>query len=69
MAEGSWVGLDVHARSVIAGVLDACGVRKLGPRSRKRGFAGETELTLHGLMERSQPGQPPLVVKVPKCSA
>ena len=23
MAEGSWVGLDVHARSVIAGVLDA----------------------------------------------
>jgi transposase len=23
MAEGSWVGLDVHARSVVAGVLDA----------------------------------------------
>ena len=23
MVEGSWVGLDVHARSVIAGVLDA----------------------------------------------
>jgi transposase len=23
MGEGSWVGLDVHARSVIAGVLDA----------------------------------------------
>jgi hypothetical protein len=23
MGEGSWVGLDVHARSVVAGVLDA----------------------------------------------
>ena len=23
MNEGSWVGLDVHARSVVAGVLDA----------------------------------------------
>jgi hypothetical protein len=23
MSEGSWVGLDVHARSVVAGVLDA----------------------------------------------
>ena len=23
MAEGSWVGLDVHARKVVAGVLDA----------------------------------------------
>ncbi len=23
MAEGSWVGLDVHARTVVAGVLDA----------------------------------------------
>ena len=23
MNEGSWVGLDVHARSVIAGVIDA----------------------------------------------
>src|SRR5438105_11456158 len=23
MVEGSWVGLDVHARSVVAGVLDA----------------------------------------------
>src|SRR3954468_16751205 len=23
MAEGSWVGLDVHARAVVAGVLDA----------------------------------------------
>ena len=23
MVEGSWVGLDVHARSVLAGVLDA----------------------------------------------
>jgi hypothetical protein len=22
MSEGSWVGLDVHARSVVAGVLD-----------------------------------------------
>jgi hypothetical protein len=27
------------------GELQACGVRKLGPLSRKRGFAGETELT------------------------
>jgi len=24
MAEGSWVGLDVHARSTVAGVLDGC---------------------------------------------
>jgi transposase len=23
MAEGTWVGLDVHARKVVAGVLDA----------------------------------------------
>jgi hypothetical protein len=23
MVEGSWIGLDVHARSVLAGVLDA----------------------------------------------
>ena len=23
MAEGSWVGLDVHARKVVAGVIDA----------------------------------------------
>ena len=23
MGEGSWVGLDVHARSVVAGVIDA----------------------------------------------
>jgi transposase len=23
MSEGSWVGLDVHARSVVAGVIDA----------------------------------------------
>jgi hypothetical protein len=23
MNEGSWVGLDVHARSVVAGVIDA----------------------------------------------
>jgi len=23
MGEGSWIGLDVHARSVVAGVLDA----------------------------------------------
>ena len=23
MAEGTWVGLDVHARSIVAGVLDA----------------------------------------------
>jgi hypothetical protein len=22
MSEGSWVGLDVHARSVVAGVID-----------------------------------------------
>src|SRR4051812_12989186 len=25
MSEGSWVGLDVHARSVVAGVIDAGG--------------------------------------------
>ena len=30
MSEGSWVGLDVHARSVVAGVIDASGeVRSL----------------------------------------
>jgi hypothetical protein len=23
MAEGTWVGLDVHARKIVAGVLDA----------------------------------------------
>ncbi len=27
MAEGTWVGLDVHARKVVAGVLDAASGR------------------------------------------
>ena len=42
MSEGSWVGLDVHARSVVAGVIDAGSgeVRSLrvptGPDARSR---------------------------------
>ena len=40
MAEGSWVGLDVHARSTVAGVLDGrsgelC-VRRVPPESGQR---------------------------------
>ena len=43
MGEGSWVGLDVHARSVVAGVIDVGSgeVRSLrlppGVRRRWRG--------------------------------
>jgi len=39
MVEGSWVGLDVHARSVVAGVLDAASgelhVKRVSPRSEE----------------------------------
>lgn len=39
MAEGSWVGLDVHARSTVAGVLDAASgelrVQPVSPRSEE----------------------------------
>jgi transposase len=39
MAEGSWVGLDVHARAVLAGVLDAGSgelrVQRVPPRSEE----------------------------------
>jgi transposase len=47
MSEGSWVGLDVHARSVVAGVLDAGSGElrtvRVGPRS------AETVVWLQGL--------------------
>jgi transposase len=39
MSEGSWVGLDVHARATLAGVLDAASgellVRRVSPRSEE----------------------------------
>ena len=39
MAEGSWVGLDVHARTTLAGVLDAASgelsLQRLQPRSEE----------------------------------
>lgn len=39
MSEGSWVGLDVHARTTLAGVLDAASgellVRRVSPRSEE----------------------------------
>lgn len=39
MAEGSWVGLDVHARTTVAGVLDAAsgelGLLRVSPRSEE----------------------------------
>jgi transposase len=39
MAEGSWVGLDVHARSILAGVLDGSSgelrVQRVSPRSEE----------------------------------
>jgi transposase len=39
MAEGSWVGLDVHARTTLAGVLDAVSgelrVQRVSPRSEE----------------------------------
>jgi transposase len=39
MAEGSWVGLDVHARSTLAGVLDAGSgelrLQRVSPRSEE----------------------------------
>jgi hypothetical protein len=42
MAEGTWVGLDVHARKVVAGVLDAASgeVRSLRRREPNR-FRGD----------------------------
>lgn len=47
MAEGSWVGLDVHARTTLAGVLDAASgelhVQRVSPRSE------ETVAWLEGL--------------------
>jgi transposase len=47
MSEGSWVGLDVHARTTLAGVLDAASgelrVRSVSPRSE------ETVAWLQGL--------------------
>ena len=47
MAEGSWVGLDVHARTTLAGVLDGTSgelsVRHVSPRS------GETVVWLQSL--------------------
>ena len=47
MFEGSWVGLDVHARSVVAGVLDAGSgeLRTLGVPSG----SAETVAWLRGL--------------------
>lgn len=47
MAEGSWVGLDVHARSTVAGVLDGRSgelrVKRVPPES------GQTVEWLRGL--------------------
>ena len=47
MGEGSWVGLDVHARSVVAGVIDAGSgeVRS----ARVAAVAGETVVWLKTL--------------------
>lgn len=50
MVEGSWVGLDVHARSVVAGVLDA-GSGEL----RTLGVPPESELTVEWLQTLPQP--------------
>ena len=50
MVEGSWVGLDVHARSVVAGVLDA-GSGEL----RTLGVPPESELTVAWLQTLPQP--------------
>ena len=50
MVEGSWVGLDVHARSVVAGVLDA-GTGEL----RTLGVPRESELTVAWLQTLPQP--------------
>jgi hypothetical protein len=47
MGEGSWVGLDVHARSVVAGVLDA-GSGELRSR-RAPTVVAETVAWLHQL--------------------
>jgi transposase len=39
MTEGSWVGLDVHARTTLAGVLDAASgelrLQQVSPRSEE----------------------------------
>ena len=45
MGEGSWVGLDVHARSVVAGVIDAGSgeVRSLRVPPGQRGDGGVAE--------------------------
>src|SRR5205823_1791752 len=47
MAEGTWVGLDVHARKVVAGVLD--GVSGELRTSRAPTAVGETAAWLSGL--------------------
>jgi transposase len=50
MGEGSWVGLDVHARSVVAGVLDA-----RDGELRTLGVPPESELTVAWLQTLPQP--------------
>lgn len=40
MAEGTWVGLDVHARKVVAGVLDAGSGELRSLLARPRGAIG-----------------------------
>jgi hypothetical protein len=41
MSEGTWVGLDVHARKVVAGVLDAASCAACGRRRcRRRRWSG-----------------------------
>lgn len=50
MSEGSWVGLDVHARSVVAGVLDA-----RSGELRALGVPPASELTVAWLQTLPQP--------------
>ena len=51
--EGTWVGLDVHARSIVAGVLDT-GTGELW--SRRLPVATEAVLELGGVVARTGRG-------------